>query len=608
MLGVGQEIPLVGDFNGDGADDIIIFVRDTKPEPGRGDVGVALSDRTRFGPLQQWADSLCVGQQIPVIGDFNGDRRDDVAVCDRDSGAVWVALNQGDRFGQAEKWHDGLCFSEQIPVAGDADGDGRDDIVVFVREHPARGPNPYVVKGPGEVTKYEVKPVLEQAAGSVLVGLSRPGKPGSFEGPLTWHDNFCRNEEIPLVADLDGDRRADIVTFCRGRSPSVWAALSNGSSFGVPAVWHNDFCPNNEVPAVGDVDGDGRADIISFVRDERPGDGRGDVYVSLSRGGPPVQAGGIGALLSGFGRPAILRHGWFCVGQELPLVGDFNGDRKADLATFIRDTQGEPARGDAYVTLSTFGQNQTWDIRVKSMYCVNNQEGGSIFVSAGDEPYLVVMSFRSKFNTPGSTQVNWGGALFEAASNFTSGGTANISASMGTVSLPNVESVTFNSLLGNSHIPEVMGAIVVGMESDGSPWGDVGGYLRQAQEALRQTLVRLVESRPLPMDRSSIDRLASDAQSCAQEVMNAMQPSFLQGLGSWLSAGGDPDDFIGFHAFLFMGVDPELGTLAQLPAIPGFASVGPLAEQHFSKAAGNPITVTGDGARYELDVDVMPRP
>jgi len=45
-------------------------------------------------------------------------------------------------------------------------------------------------------------------------------------------------------------------------------------------------------------------------------------------------------------------HDWFGLPNEIPMTGDFNGDGKADLITFLRNTQPEPGRGDVYVALS----------------------------------------------------------------------------------------------------------------------------------------------------------------------------------------------------------------------------------------------------------------
>src|SRR3954467_15537205 len=56
------------------------------------------------------------------------------------------------------------------------------------------------------------------------------------------------------------------------------------SGFGAATKWHDWFSIGAEVPAVGDFNGDGRDDVVNFLRDTAAGDGRGDVYVALSAG------------------------------------------------------------------------------------------------------------------------------------------------------------------------------------------------------------------------------------------------------------------------------------------------------------------------------------
>ena len=82
-----------------------------------------------------------------------------------------------------------------------------------------------------------------------------------------WHGDFGFYDEIPTVGDLDGDGKDDIATFVRGNQGAVFAALSNGSSF-VGSGWHwaNGICLQQDVCALADVTGDGRADAIGFKR------------------------------------------------------------------------------------------------------------------------------------------------------------------------------------------------------------------------------------------------------------------------------------------------------------------------------------------------------
>ncbi|MBD0418217.1 VCBS repeat-containing protein, partial [Streptomyces sp. TRM S81-3] len=93
--------------------------------------------------------------------------------------------------------------------------------------------------------------------------------------------------ETPLSGDFNGDGKDDVVTFTRNPEADVYVALSSGDVFGPAAVWHDHFAPGGEVPAVGDVNGDGKDDIVTFTHDADA-----KVYVALSTG-------------SGFGPAAV---------------------------------------------------------------------------------------------------------------------------------------------------------------------------------------------------------------------------------------------------------------------------------------------------------------
>jgi len=63
----------------------------------------------------------------------------------------------------------------------------------------------------------------------------------------------------------------------------VYVALSNGTSFSKPTLWQNALCPNSrEVCATGDANGDGRDDVVVFVRDGEPGMAQNNVLVARS--------------------------------------------------------------------------------------------------------------------------------------------------------------------------------------------------------------------------------------------------------------------------------------------------------------------------------------
>ncbi|WP_222853517.1 FG-GAP-like repeat-containing protein [Fodinicola acaciae] len=310
------DLPLVGDFNGDGKDDVVSFTRGTDA-----DVFVSLSDGSKFdASAVKWHDFFAYGTEIPAVGDFNGDGKDDIVTFTRGSSAdVYVALSDGTKFnGTSVKWHDSFAYNDEYPMVGDFNGDGKDDIVTFTRG----------------------------TTGDVYVALSDGTK---FNGnAIKWHDDFAYNDEIPAVGDFNGDGKDDIATFTRGTTADVYVALSDGSKFNGNGVkWHDHFAVGNETPAVGDVNGDGKADLVTFT-----GGADGSVYVSLSDGGRFVQDGW--KWTSGFARNG-----------ETPRIGDVNGDHKADIVSFtgggspttvwtepastnvFRDTQPDPSSGQS---------------------------------------------------------------------------------------------------------------------------------------------------------------------------------------------------------------------------------------------------------------------
>jgi FG-GAP-like repeat len=121
-----------GDFNGDGRNDIVTFTRGSTYK----EVFVALSDGKRFnGTGVKWGEFFALDSVVPEVGDFNGDGRDDIAIFDRGSVAdVYVALSDGKRFNLTRlNWHDHFAVGTELPGTGDFNGDGRDDIVTFTR-------------------------------------------------------------------------------------------------------------------------------------------------------------------------------------------------------------------------------------------------------------------------------------------------------------------------------------------------------------------------------------------------------------------------------------------------------------------------------------------
>jgi hypothetical protein len=163
--------------------------------------------------------------------------------------------------------------------------------------------------------KDDIVTFTQGASADVFVGLSTGT---GFLGGVKWQDFFSLDGEVPAVGDVNGDGMDDIVSFTRNHLGDVYVALSTGSGFLGGAKWQDFFGLAGESPGVADVNGDGRDDIVTFSQG-----GTADVFVGLSTG-------------SGFLGGAKW-HDAFGIGLEAPRLGDFNGDGAADIATFTND-------------------------------------------------------------------------------------------------------------------------------------------------------------------------------------------------------------------------------------------------------------------------------
>ncbi|WP_407566837.1 FG-GAP repeat domain-containing protein [Polymorphospora sp. A560] len=297
------------DFTGDGRDDIVTFTHGSLA-----DVYVSTSTGSGFaGTSVKWNDFFGLSGETTLTGDFNGDGRDDIVTFTHGSLAdVHVALSTGGGFAGASKWHDWFSPRAEIAAVGDFNGDGRDDIATFTRG-----------------TTNDVYIALSN--GSAFIGTEQK-----------WHDFFGLNGEFPAVGDVNGDGRDDIIVFTQGPNTlaDVYVALSTGSGFGASQKWHDLFAVGNEQPRIGDINGDGRDDIVTFTCDANA-----DVYAATSTG-------------TSFAGTTVKWHDFFCIGGEFPYLGDFNGDGKDDIVVFTKGTT-----NDVHVALSTgttFGPAAKW--------------------------------------------------------------------------------------------------------------------------------------------------------------------------------------------------------------------------------------------------------
>jgi len=185
---------------------------------------------------------------------------------------------------------------------GDINGDGYADLF-------------WIVPGLGSGSAPPPKMYVRFSSGSVLGGFGAPVYVGDVpQAPISCDDNGnCTSIPGPvLLGDVNGDGRADLVRF----DGYVHLSLSTGNGFGAPVYWGGTIPANlvENFAGIGDINGDGFADIVWT-----------DGSSTLARFSTSSGFGGQLAIGSADGDSE---------GAAYPiLVGDVNGDGRADVVT-----------------------------------------------------------------------------------------------------------------------------------------------------------------------------------------------------------------------------------------------------------------------------------
>jgi hypothetical protein len=301
----------LADVNGDGRADIVGF--------GEGAVVVSLgrADGTfennkvalegAYTPALGWGDNNATPR---ILGDINGDGRADIvgfgfgdvsyslARADGTFLAPKVALS--DNFTQFDGGWGNPTFPRYL---ADVNGDTYADIVGF--------------------SQTVVVTALSNGDGTFQAGKTAIANFTPANGGWTNNDIYLR-----VLGDINGDGRADIVGF--GEQEVVTALGQTDGTFGSPIIglnnnftrgdggWGNPAFPRY----LGDVNGDGWADIIGF--------GNARVVVALSKGDGTFENA-----IEAFSDASFTQTSGFSDNNERPRrVADVNGDGLADIVGF----------------------------------------------------------------------------------------------------------------------------------------------------------------------------------------------------------------------------------------------------------------------------------
>jgi hypothetical protein len=264
----------VGDFNGDGKPDVIYPQFGPQIQPNQLAVLFGNGDGT-FTPAPQ-TTSIGVNASQIVVGDFNNDGRQDVAIMyfTEQINNLSIFLGNGDgTFTLASTPAFGIDISNL--AVGDFNGDGNEDLAE------TDGPQLNILFGNGD---------------------------GTFTlGPPTTSVDFVNF----AVGDFNKDGKLDLA--CAGQQLTI--LLGNGDG-----TFHEGVSlPGANYPVVADFNGDGILDIAGTVAVTDPTGPMDDGYVSIYLGA------GDGSFTAAAPLPVLLD-------PRQIVVGDFNRDGKPDLA------------------------------------------------------------------------------------------------------------------------------------------------------------------------------------------------------------------------------------------------------------------------------------
>jgi hypothetical protein len=266
--------------------------------------------------------------------DFDGDGATDVVVW-RPSDGTFYSLTSGSAFnaGVAKQWGSNALGDK--PFTADVDGDGMVDLIVW---------------RPGTGTWYWLT--------------SGTGYNYANQGSVQWGNASLG--DVPMVADMDGDNKADFVIWRASNGTFYWLLSSAGYSYAAArgVQWGNQSL--GDQPILADFDGDKKTDLAIW----RASNGTwywltsGTGYAYANATGVQWGSNGLGDKpltgdIDGDGKTDIVvwRPGsatWFWLksstgytystqGQaiwgnqslgDIPTIGDFDGDGRADLAVW----------------------------------------------------------------------------------------------------------------------------------------------------------------------------------------------------------------------------------------------------------------------------------
>jgi hypothetical protein len=305
------------------------------------------------------------GTALAALGDIDGDGRNDLAIASGTRANTWIffgsTLAAGGVFGASQA---DVIVGEQVAECvrwvGDLDGDGLSELLIANTLNSSAGNvagRAFVMAG-----------ATLGAGGGVTVNDAWVNMPGNMAG-------FATGCESGGAGDVDGDGLDDLLVSTQGAGPggansgrvdlflgSTLVGIVGGGD--VPLGSHDLLFPGEapddrlgtDVRALGDLDGDGRSDLLLSARqNDTSATDAGKTYLVRAAAMPTEGS----YVLSG--APAFLGEaGSDRSGSSIAALGDVDGDGLPDLAIGApRNDAGGDDAGAVYVILGATAMGAT---------------------------------------------------------------------------------------------------------------------------------------------------------------------------------------------------------------------------------------------------------
>ncbi len=372
---------LIGDFNGDGRDDVLVqngndlAIYRAAGGPNHLDRVWSANNRVPSAPGSTYFWTLASGDKLHVA-DFNGDGKDDIYILNTTSwGTRWLGLLRSNGTGLETVRHYGgtlpgygrIGSKDQVHVA-DFNGDGKDDIYLFTAGSWS--------------TKYMG---LLRSNGSSLTTVKRYD--GSFPG---W---IMAAQDRYYVADFDGNGKEDLYVF-NGKDWGSWRYLgmlrTNGSTLTDIKRYDKKLASGwnmgaNDEHFVADINGDGKDELYVF-------NGKDWSYPYLEMTRSTGTALNYARRYDGDPNTAWAPNipGWVMTKGDRFFASDYNSDGKGDLFVYnpkvnwsteylgsLRSTGSALSGSWSKDWVSGISGAGAWNLGISDKILVANFEGGA---------------------------------------------------------------------------------------------------------------------------------------------------------------------------------------------------------------------------------------